>query len=225
MGCLDYHCIESKCSERGCPPYPPREMVKILVYAYSTGTRSSRQIEDRLKYDIRFMWLSGGLKPDHNTIARFRKENYAELTQLFKDSVRVSAQKGLVMLNVVATDGTKIAARGSRRSIYDKEHIERELAAVEKILAEAEQIDAAEDAQDGSSGSPNSKKLAKAKQKKARLEDISERLEASDRQKIVATEPDARVMLTSGQKRPGYNMQATVDGQSQINGSDEYNPA
>ena len=79
MECLDYSVIESKCSEVGCPPYPPKEMAKILTYAYSKGIRSSRKIEHRLKVDVEFMWLSGGLKPDHNTISRFRKENWREL--------------------------------------------------------------------------------------------------------------------------------------------------
>ena len=89
MECLDYSGIQSKCSSLGCPPYPPKEMVKILTYAYSTGVRSSRKIEHRLKVDIEFIWLAGGIKPDHNTIARFRKDNWEHLSGLFKSSVRV----------------------------------------------------------------------------------------------------------------------------------------
>lgn len=80
MGYLDYSALESRCSRVGCPPYPPEVMAKILGYAYSKGVRSSRRIEHRLKVDVEYMWLAGGLKPDHNTIARFRKENWRELT-------------------------------------------------------------------------------------------------------------------------------------------------
>ena len=65
MECLDYSDIINKCSERGCPPYPPKMMVKVLAYAYSKGLRSSRAIEEALKVDVRFIWLVGGLKPDH----------------------------------------------------------------------------------------------------------------------------------------------------------------
>ena len=73
------------CDVRACPPYPPEAMVKVLGYAYSKGIRSSRKIEQHLNYDVRFIWLAGGLSPDHNTIARFRKENCespAEMTCL-----------------------------------------------------------------------------------------------------------------------------------------------
>jgi transposase len=61
MECLDYSAVESKCCDRGCPPYPPNVMVKILGYAYSKGIRSSREIENSLKVDMRFIWLAVGL--------------------------------------------------------------------------------------------------------------------------------------------------------------------
>jgi transposase len=114
LECLDYSAIEQPHTGAGAPAYPPRQMVKILVYAYSKGIYSSRDIEEKLHYDIRFIWLSGGLKPDHNTLARFRKDNYEHLTNLFKDSVRVCCKAGLVLLSAVAVDGTKIAAASSR---------------------------------------------------------------------------------------------------------------
>ena len=89
MGCLDYSSLEGKCSRRGCPPYPPRVMVQALGYAYSKGIRSSRKIEQHLNYDVRFIWLAGGLSPDHNTIARFRKENWQEFKDLLGQSTCV----------------------------------------------------------------------------------------------------------------------------------------
>ena len=110
MECLDYSKMESRCAELGCPPYPPSVMSKVLGYAYSQGVRSSRKIERLLSIDVRFIWLSGGLKPDHNTLARFRKARWEDLKDLFENSVRVSAEAGLVFLNAVCTDGTKILA-------------------------------------------------------------------------------------------------------------------
>lgn len=217
MECLDYSGIESKCSERGCPPYPPKVMVKILGYAYSKGTRSSRRIEELVKVDVRLMWLGGGLKPDHNTIARFRNENWRELEGLFKQSVRVCAQVGLVFLNVVATDGTKIEAAGSKRRVYRQSRLDRELAAVEKILEEAEEVDRAEDELYGSgTGSQLPEELRDAKARKAKLEEIAKRLKESKKTAVVETEPDARVMMTGEGKRPGYNLQASVDAPNQV---------
>lgn len=217
MECLDYSVFESKRYALGCPPYPPKEMVKTLTYAYSKGIRSSRRIEEMLKFDVRFIWLAGGLRPDHNTIARFRKDNWEELTRLFKDSVRVYAEAGLVYLKVVATDGTKIAAAASRKSIYGACRLERELAAVERILREAEEVDAAEDEQFGSKP-PNQipEHLRDAKERKARLKEIADKLRKSNKATAVETEPDARVMLSSQGTCPAYNLQASVDSESQV---------
>lgn len=217
MECLSYRDIENKCSERGCPPYPPKVMVKILGYAYSKGIRSSRRIEELLKVDVRFMWLSGGLRPDHNTIARFRKENWRELESVFKDSVRVCCEAGLVYLSVVATDGTKIEAAASKRRAYSKSMLERQLASVDKILREAEEVDASEDELYGSgTGGEIPEGLRDARVRKAKLEEIAKRLTDSKKTAVVETDPDSRVMKTGKGKRPAYNLQLSVDGQSQV---------
>jgi transposase len=217
MECLDYSALEAKRSLEGCPSYPPKEMVEILTYAYSKGIRSSRRIEELLKVDIRFIWLSGGLKPDHNTIARFRKDNTEDLTRLFKDSVRVCAESGLVYLNVVATDGTKIAAASSKRSVHGKARLEREFAAVERILKEAEEIDSAEDKLYGSSnGNEIPENMRDAKERKARLKEIADQLKETNRTTAVESEPDARVMRTSDGTHPCYNLQASVDAESGV---------
>jgi transposase len=217
MNCLDYGAIESKCSVRGCPPYPPREMVKVLVYAYSKGIRSSRKIEELLKVDIRFLWLSGGIKPDHNTIARFRKANYEELADLFKMSVRICVKAGLATLKVVATDGTKLTAAASRRRIYNAERLERALTRVDEILKEAKDVDCAEADEDSTSspgGQPD--RLKDAKERKTYLEAIFKGLKEINRKNYVATDPDCRVMRTTGGNRPAYNVQACVDNDNQV---------
>ncbi|MDO8655155.1 MAG: IS1182 family transposase, partial [bacterium] len=217
MGLLDYSIIESKCCDRGCPPYPPSMMANILGYAYSKGVRSSRKIEEMLKVDVRFIWLSGGLKPDHNTIARFRKENWRELESIFKDSVRVCAEAGLVFLNAVATDGTKIEAAASKRRVYSQSKLDRQLAAIEKILAEAEEVDATEDEMYGGGiGNELPEHLRDAKARKEKLEEIAQRLEESKKTAVVETDADARVMMTTQGKRPAYNLQASVDAENQV---------
>jgi len=217
MDCLDYSEMESRCSELGCPAYPPRVMAKILGYAYSLGLRSSRKIEKLLSIDVRFIWLAGGLKPDHNTLARFRKERWKELTGLFESSARVSTEAGLVFLNAVCTDGSKIVAAASRKRVYGQKRIERGRDAVEKMLREAEEVDQAEDERYGSGYEGEiPKRLRNAKERKARLEKIAKRLAEGKSRSVVETEPDSRVMLTSEGKRPAYNLQASVDAENQI---------
>jgi len=217
MNCLDYSEIESKCSSTGAPPYPPKVMVIILAYAYSKRMRSSRVIENALNVDVRFIWLAGGLKPDHNTIARFRKENWQELKVLFKDSARICTEAGLVFLNAVATDGSKIRAAASKKQIYSHSRVDREMASVEKILREAEKVDLAED-KEYASGNSNElpERLKDAKERKARLEEIAARLKDSNRKAVVASEADSRVMLTGDGKRAAYNLQASVDAENQV---------
>lgn len=217
MDCLDYSPVEARRSGIGCPAYPPREMTKVLTYAYSKGIRSSRRIEELLKVDVRFIWLAGGLKPDHNTIARFRKDSWNELRTLFVDSVRVSAEAGLVLLNTVAVDGTKIPSAASRRSVRSHDRLERELAAVEAILQEAEEADRAEDEEEASSGGPKTPvQTEDLKQLKAKLEAAAQRLKENRRNNMVMSDPDSRVMKASDRKRPCYNMQASVDAESQV---------
>jgi transposase len=217
MECLDYSRLESKCSKVGCPPYPPEVMVNVLGYAYSKGIRSSRKIEQHLNYDVRFIWLAGGLKPDHNTIARFRKENWREIKDLFGQSARLCCEAGLVFLNVVSTDGSKIRAAASKKQMYNQDRLEREMAAIEKILQEAEQIDTLEDEQDcGSTDDKLPEHLQDAKERKARLEQIAKQLAANDGKCVVGSEPESRAMETADGIRPAYNLQASVDAESQV---------
>lgn len=217
MGCLDYSSLEGKCCERGCPPYPPRVMVQVLGYAYSKGIRSSRKIEQHLNYDVRFMWLAGGLSPDHNTIARFRKENWRELKDLFVQSARLCCEAGLVYLSVVSTDGSKIRAAASKKQMYNQARLEREMAAVEKILEEAEEIDALEDEQDCCSRDEKlPEHLQDASKRKARLQQIAKQLGANDGKYVVGSEPESQAMEIAEGIRPAYNLQASVDAKSQV---------
>ena len=217
MGCMDYLHLESKRSDVGCPPYPPGVMASVLGYAYSKGIRSSRKIESHCRFDVRFIWLAGGLKPDHNTIARFRKENWQELKGLFAQSARLCCEAGLVFLNVVSTDGSKIRAAASKKQMYNHDRLEREAAAVEKILEEAEETDRLEDEQDCCGGADKlPEHLQDAKERKARLQEIADRLAASERKCVVASEPESRAMETAEGIRPAYNLQASVDAESQV---------
>jgi transposase len=135
---------------RGAPPYEPRLMLKILVYGYSHGITSSRALERRCQDDIAFRFLTAQAAPDFVAISRFRTRHGAALKALFTQSLSLCAQAGLVSLGRVALDGTKVRANASRHRAmsYDRMvRAESELAGeVEALLAEAERLDAAEDA-------------------------------------------------------------------------------
>ena len=135
---------------RGGPPYDPRLMVKILIYGYSQGITSSRALERRCQDDIAFRFLTAQAAPDFVVINRFRARHGAALKELFTQSLTLCAQAGLVSLGRVALDGTKVRASASRHRAmsYDRMvRAEGELAAeVDALLADAERVDAAEDA-------------------------------------------------------------------------------
>ena len=73
----------------GCPQYDPKVMLKLLVYGYSYGVRSSRKLEREANYNLSFIWLAGGLRPDHKTIAEFRRKNKSALRKVLKQCARL----------------------------------------------------------------------------------------------------------------------------------------
>ena len=138
---------------RGAPPYDPRLMLKLLVYGYSNGITSSRELERRCQHDVAFMFLTAQAAPDFVAISRFRRRHLKAFTALFTQVLGLCAQAGLVSLGRVALDGSKIRASASRHRAMSCDPMvraETELAAeVEQLLAEAERTDTAEDARYG----------------------------------------------------------------------------
>lgn len=151
---LDLSAIyESYVSASGGPPYDPSMMLKVLLYAYSTGVTSSREMERRCHIDVAFRWLAANSAPDYRSIARFRRRHLAAVDDLFIQVLVLCSEAGLVSLGRVALDGTKLRASASRRKAmsYGRlgpriEQIEAEVAA---ILADAEATDLAEDEEFG----------------------------------------------------------------------------
>ena len=104
-----------KYSTKGCSAYHPRMMFQILVYAYLRNIYSSRRIEEFCRNDIRFMWLTGNVTPDHNTINRFRSSRLKDvLKTIFATIVKFLVAEGFVSLDVACTDGTKMEVNANR---------------------------------------------------------------------------------------------------------------
>src|ERR1700693_1904103 len=139
--------------QRGQPPYDPRMMTKVLVYGYCVGVYSSRRLERRLAEDVAFRVLAAGNAPNFRTISDFRKLHLATLAGLFEAVLKIALEAGALKLGRVALDGTKVKANASKHKamsygrMQDKERQLR--AEVRRLLAQAEAVDAAEDAQDG----------------------------------------------------------------------------
>jgi transposase len=139
--------------ERGQPPYHPGMLVALLLYGYSRGVYSSRQLARACEERMDFMAVSGLNQPDFRTISDFRKRHLPALSALFVQVLRLCQRAGLVKLGHVAVDGTKLRANASRHKAMSYQRMvtqEPKLAAAVKAwLDEAEAADQAEDTQHG----------------------------------------------------------------------------
>jgi transposase len=163
----------------GAPAFEPAMMTALLLYAYATGERSSRRIETRCRHDIAYRVITANQAPDHATIARFRAEHEAALGELFTEVLRLCAAAGLGRLGLVAIDGTKLAADASRHANRDARALDAE---IERILAEAAEADAAEDAEVGAGrrGDELPAALADRASRLARLREARRQLAEAD---------------------------------------------
>jgi transposase len=123
----------------GRPAHDPGLMVALLIYAYSRGLCSSRGIERACVEDIAFRVIASNQKPDHATIARFRRRHEAALAGLFTEVLELCAEAGLAKVGMIAIDGSKLSANASQESTRSHEQIVREL------LERADRIDEQED--------------------------------------------------------------------------------
>ena len=220
---------------RGMPPYHPRLMLKVLLYGYANGVRSSRRLEERLGADVNFMFLAGQARPDHKTIAEFRRRHLATFEGLFLTALRLCREAGLAKLGRVAIDGTKLKANASRhKAMSYGRMVEREAtlaAEVKAILDEAEAVDAAEDQLYGDArGDELPPELRRRETRLAKIREAKAALEAEARERTGDpdavpepkaqrnfTDPERRIMLS----KPdgfiyGYNPQIAVDDGHQV---------
>ena len=135
--------------ERGYPPYHPGMMVALLLYGYSRGVYSSRQLERACEERVDFMAVTGMSRPDFRTIAEFRRRHLKALGDLFIQVLRLCRKAGLVKLGHVALDGTKIKANASKHKAMSygrmREAEAKLQAEVKAWFARAEAADAEED--------------------------------------------------------------------------------
>ena len=152
---LDLSAIESvyEKDDRGQPPYHPRMMTKILVYAYCVGVYSSRKIQKRLIEDVAFRVLAAGNQPDFRTISDFRKLHLNALHSLFEQVLKLVLTAGAIKLGRVALDGSKIKANASKHKAMSYKRMKEEernlRAEVRQLLNQAKAADDEEDARYG----------------------------------------------------------------------------
>jgi transposase len=143
--------IELDEEQVGNPEYDPKTMMKLLVYGYSYGVKGSRKLERECHHNLSFLWLMGGLKPDHKTIAEYRRRHKGALKKVLKQCVRLCIKLDLIAGNVLFVDGTKIRASAGRSKSHERGWYDKRLQEVdqriEQLIAESEKLDQAEASQ------------------------------------------------------------------------------
>jgi transposase len=147
---LEARLVEEAFKGGGCPPYHPRMMLKVLVYAYCCKLYSCRKIAKALRRDVAFMWLSGMQRPDFNTVNRFRSDYLKDvLPQVYARTVELLLAEGYIRFEDYFIDGTKMEADASKHKVIWRKNTERYKARVQErvreILGEVDAINQAED--------------------------------------------------------------------------------
>ena len=176
-----YRCYEG--DGRRNSPFDPRMMVKVLLYGYATGVRSSRKIAKKLHEDVAFLVLAAGNFPAHRTIAEFRQWHLKEFEALFVQVVQLAQEIGLLKLGTLALDGSKVKANASKHKAMSygrmKEKEGRLREEIGKLLEQAAAVDAEEDRLYGEEarGDELPEELRRREDRLAKIEAAQRRLE------------------------------------------------
>lgn len=193
----------------GQPPYHPEMMVALLVYAYCVGMPSSRKIEQATYHSVALRVLSADQHPDHDTISAFRKQHLEALAGLFIEVLRLCQKAGLVKLGHVALDGTKVRANASKHKAMSYGRMEKTEAELEAevitLLAEAETVDAREDALygKGKRGDELPEELRRRETRLAKIREAKRALEEEAQAKAQAAMPEYEEKKKAWQERNG----------------------
>src|SRR6266852_3484015 len=171
----------AEAAETGRPGYDPRDLLKLYLYGYLQQIRSSRRLESECRRNIELMWLLGRLAPDHKTIAEFRRMHREGVTAAGAELVRLARSVGLVKGEWIAIDGSKFQTVSSRKSVRERDALERYLEQLEQT-----------DQQDEVVVDPSAVALALEKLRRH-------------------PEPEAGFMHSEHGLIPAYNVQAAVD--------------
>lgn len=207
-------------SKIGNSQYDPRLMLKLLLFGYSYGVKSSRKLERETHNNIAFIWLMKGLKPDHKTIAEFRRKNKKALKKALKLCARLCLKLELIDGNILFVDGTKLNANAGKRHHHNKNWYQDQLKKVDQriiqILAECEQID--QDEADQGSWAKMPEKLAQQEHLKQSihraLEEFtkhSSHTKDGKERKVNRVDPESTLMKSRRGTHPGFNIQSVVD--------------
>jgi len=184
---------------QGRPPYNPADLLKLYIYGYMNRMRSSRQLERECHRNIELMWLLGNLKPDHNTIARFRKDNPKAIKRVFRATVQIAKNHDLIGAQLIAGDSTKLRAHNSKKNNYNHKKVQRHLDYIDRKLQEHETALAeADNDTDRENHQQQIDKHKKHRNKYCRIQQNLGEDTTTGNPQISTSDPDSRHQITRG---------------------------
>jgi transposase len=197
--------------ENGRPAYHPADLLKLFIYGYLNRIRSSRGLEKECYRNIEVMWLLNSLKPDHNTISNFRRDNGKAIKNVFKATVSIAKHFDLIGGELIAGDSTKLRAQNSKKNNFNQKKIDRHLEYIENKLAEYNQALAENDG-DVKKQEDLKKEIKKQKVRKEEYKAIEKQLKETGEVQVSTSDPESRQMITRNNiTEVAYNIQTSVD--------------
>jgi len=203
----------------GRKPYDPRYMLKLYIYGYFNGIRTTRKLEKECKRNIEVMWLLDNLKPDDKTISNFRKDNKKAITEVFKQFSMLCNELGLYGKEVIAVDGSKFRANNSRRKNYTKNKVKKMLKYYEETANQYMELLSENDETDEESVDYTKEEIAsKLEAAQRRIEELTEMAAEIEKSgEISITDPDAKHMGVSNNGTDiAHNVQIAVDSKNHL---------
>lgn len=197
--------------ENGRPAYHPADLLKLYIYGYMNRLRSSRGLERECYRNIEVMWLLCGLKPGHNTISNFRRDNPKAIKKVFRATVSLAKNFELIGGELVAGDSTKLRAQNSKKNNFNQKKVDRHLEYIENKL---EEYNNALKENDGDMGQQKEieKQIKKQEERKSGYKAIEKQIKGSGESQVSTSDPDSRQMITRNNiTEVAYNVQTTTD--------------
>ena len=215
---LDFKSLGFKYStpeKTGRKAYSPGLMLKLYLYGYLKKIRSSRRLEQETHRNVELMWLMCKLKPDHKTIANFRKDNLESIKRVSKEFTLLCIQLDLFGRELIAIDGSKFRALNSKSKNYTKNRLYHILRAIDKqiglYLTEIAQADDQESKVREHSKAEMLNKLSSLQEEHAKAQSMLRSIEEGEHSQISTTDPESRMMPGPEGNQLSYNVQIAVD--------------
>ena len=200
--------------ENGRPAYHPSDLLKLFIYGYMNKVRHSRDLEKECKRNIEVMWLLKCLRPDHNTISNFRRDNPKAIKMVFRATVKIAKHFNLIGGKLIAGDSTKLRAQNSKKNNYNQAKIDRHISYIDNKLEEYTRALAEND---GDNQQAIRDEINKQQERKDNYRNIEKQLKESGEPQISTSDPESRqLMIRNNITEVAYNVQDTNDAKNNI---------